>query len=376
MHLVRVTRGLPMKERELRRLFTRILTVSSPLSLALLGACGAATGTDEGFGGAGAGGTTTQGGSSNGGTSSAGKGGSSTGGGTAGSGGGQTCQGTMVGDAAPCAPYNVSVPSSCIPQGSMVGAALPAMTCQQVCAPQPIISSSCTLSANSSPQATVNCMALCAVGRRPDGFDCGRAELAQRGDYFAAMSRLEAASVDAFRILRDELAAFRAPRRLVNAAGRAARDEIRHARSTRALARRTGARAERPVISRRERRSLEAVALDNAVEGCVRETFGALLATTQAAAAKDPVVRAAMQRISRDETRHAALSWQVHGFLMRRLSLAARERIVQAQREAARELVASAEAEVPSFASVVGLPDRATTRELSERMARALWGFG
>jgi hypothetical protein len=219
-------------------------------------------------------------------------------------------------------------------------------------------------------------MALCAVGRRPDGFDCGPAELAQRGDYFAAMSRLEAASVDAFRILRDELAAFRAPRRLVNAAGRAARDEVRHARSTRALARRAGGRAERPVISRRERRSLEAVALDNAVEGCVRETFGALLASAQAIAARDPVVRAAMGRISRDETRHAALSWQVHGFLMRRLPPAARQRVLQAQREAARQLVASAQAEVPSFAAAVGLPDRETTHQLAARMASELLGVG
>ena len=249
------------------------------------------------------------------------------------------------------------------------------MTCQQICSPQPFANSNCSLLEYSKPSSVVQCMALCAVGRRPDGFDCGPGDMAALGDYLGAISRLEAASVDAFRSLRDELAAFGAPRRLVNAAGRAARDEIRHARSTRALARRAGGRAERPVILRRGRRSLEAVALDNAVEGCVRETFGALLATAQAQSAQDPVVRAAMQRISRDETRHAALSWQVHGFMMQRLTPAAQQRVLQAQREAARELVRSAQAKVPSFARAVGLPDQATTHELSARMATELWGL-
>jgi hypothetical protein len=49
---------------------------------------------------------------------------------------------------------------------------------------------------------------------------------------------LEAASVDAFRVLRLELRAHSAPRRLLRAASRAARDERRHARAAGALARR------------------------------------------------------------------------------------------------------------------------------------------
>ena len=52
-------------------------------------------------------------------------------------------------------------------------------------------------------------------------------------------------------------------------------------------------------------RELEAIAIENAVEGCVRESFGALLATWQAKTAGDARVRAAMKRIARDETRHA-----------------------------------------------------------------------
>jgi len=56
------------------------------------------------------------------------------------------------------------------------------------------------------------------------------------------------------------------------------------------------------------------VALENAVEGCVRETYGALIATRQAEAASDPVVRRAMRKIAADETAHAALSWDVASF--------------------------------------------------------------
>jgi hypothetical protein len=56
-------------------------------------------------------------------------------------------------------------------------------------------------------------------------------------------------------------------------------------------------------------RSLEELAVENAVEGCVRETYGALTAIWQARTAKDPSVAAAVRRIARDETRHAALSW-------------------------------------------------------------------
>lgn len=54
--------------------------------------------------------------------------------------------------------------------------------------------------------------------------------------------------------------------------------------------------------------NLEALALENAVEGCVRETFGALCGGYQAARAADPVVRRTLAQITRDETTHALVS--------------------------------------------------------------------
>jgi len=113
--------------------------------------------------------------------------------------------------------------------------------------------------------------------------------------YFAETAYLEAAAVDAFRILRDELEAHGAPQALVTGAERAATDEVRHTRihaQARAPLRRDADAAARAEASRSS--PIFAIALENAVEGCVRETFAALVAHHQAAAAGSPHVRAAM----------------------------------------------------------------------------------
>jgi len=180
--------------------------------------------------------------------------------------------------------------------------------------------------------------------------------------------------VIAFRVLRDELRAAGAPKALLRAAGRAARDEIRHARATGALARRFGGTPRAAAVARGARRSLEAIALENAVEGCVRETYGALLATRQAQLASDPVVRAAMMRIARDETRHASLSWRVGRWLETRLDPAARSNVEQAKQRAAREQrLALANEPDCCFADVAGLPSPAEAVQLAEHMQRLLW---
>lgn len=75
-----------------------------------------------------------------------------------------------------------------------------------------------------------------------------------------------------------------------------------------------------PRVSRWQPRSLTEVAADNAAEGCIRETYGALVAHVQARQAQDPAVRRVLRRIAADETRHAALSWELHGWAQHRLS--------------------------------------------------------
>jgi hypothetical protein len=197
---------------------------------------------------------------------------------------------------------------------------------------------------------SVECMILCGTGRRPPGYRARarRPARSQVGDYFAQMTELEAVSVDAFMVLRDELALHGAPRRLLRAAESAAQDEVRHARMARALTRRFGGSARPPHVAKRELRSLEEVAVENAVEGCVRETFGALTAMFQARAAADPSVRAAMSAIARDESRHAALGWQVAAWAEARLGAAARARVSAARHAAVEQLHAEACVDPPS----------------------------
>jgi hypothetical protein len=211
------------------------------------------------------------------------------------------------------------------------------------------------------------------TGRRPPGLlpslVAARPAL---GAYFAEMAQLEAASIEAFRLLRDELAHHRAPRGLVRAAERAIRDEIRHTRLTLALARRHGGEFRPPVVTKVPLRSLEAIAMDNAVEGCVRETFGALVATYQSRAAMDPSIRAVMKRIARDETRHAALAHDIDRWVRGRLDRATRAR-VEAARWAATEALLASEDE-PSFADrrTLGLPTRTEAQHLLHAMTTAL----
>jgi hypothetical protein len=188
------------------------------------------------------------------------------------------------------------------------------------------------------------------------------------------MAALEGASVQAFRSLGDDLSAHGAPRALVRACRRAARDEIRHARATRGLFRRRGRGVAISTAPRRVRPSLEEIALENAVEGCVRETYGALVAHWQSRTAADPRIRATMQRIAADETRHAALSWSIHAWTRSRLSRDARARVEAARRKAILELVPrSSRSYRGEWMHLAGLPSALQARALAEALERTLW---
>ncbi len=382
-----------MNDQRLRRILRSVL-LSAPLPLALLGAaCGGSSAGDfsadggssgksqggaAGTPSAGAGGASTAGSA---GSASAGAGGASAGAGGAGSSGSAGVAG--VGGGVPdecksnhpdsfCSPFSTTIPKTCLPAESQGGTVLTTTVCQAVCDPgHPV----CSVTAMNDGTVTLLCNPGCAIGRRPAGL-CEPEAISGNalGEYFAQIAHLEAASVTAFRVLRDELRAKGAPKKLVRAAARAARDEVRHTRSTGALARRFGGKPPRASIDRGPQRSLEAMAIENAVEGCVRETYGALLATRQAEQARHPGVRAAMQRIARDETRHAALSWSVGRWLETRLDPGARENVARAKRGAARELCAALAAEsVCAFADLAGLPSPDEALRLADEMRSMLW---
>jgi len=214
-------------------------------------------------------------------------------------------------------------------------------------------------------------------GRRPEQFVRTRTTQDSPrplGDLLAEMASLEAASVTAFHVLARELEAHRAPRVLCRAAERAAGDEVRHARTMSRLALRHGGSPIAVRVRQTRGRSLRRIAIENCVEGCVRETFGALVATWQAREARDPELRRAMQVIARDETRHAALAFRVAAWIDARLDSREKARIVDARKRAITALRRELAWDPPhELVTAAGVPTSKHALELLERAARALW---
>ncbi len=215
--------------------------------------------------------------------------------------------------------------------------------------------------------STVTCVELCAIPGRP------HAELAVDeapspigvGGFFAHAAWFEAASVDAFEILARDLREHGAPERLVRGARAARRDEERHADMASAFAEKHGAHTSRPAAPKHASRDLEAIATENAVEGCVNETFSAALAMWQAERAA-PEHRAHFAKIARDEARHAALAARVDAWIMPCLDDAARARV-----EAARAAKWDA-LERAASSGLVGLPSTHESRALARALRNAV----
>jgi hypothetical protein len=208
----------------------------------------------------------------------------------------------------------------------------------------------------------------CAEGRRHEGLTsipCVSRQAPALGAYFARAAHLEAAAALAFEHLEKELAALDAPADLQRAVRRARGDELRHARQVGLLAERFGTPAcpahARPMALR----SAYAIALENAKEGCVRETFGAAVAALRAERAEDPAVRDVAKRIAGDELRHAELAWCLHEWLLSLLGEGERAAVAAAMREAEAELWTELGGALdPELARLAGVPD--------ERMQRAV----
>lgn len=196
------------------------------------------------------------------------------------------------------------------------------------------------------------------------------------GHYFAALAQLEAAAIEAFTIMEEELIDFRAPADLVRRVARARNDEVRHAQQMSELARQHGASVPEVSIAPRQRRNLRDVAIENVAEGCVRETWGALCAHWQARAASQLEARRVWQRVAVDETEHAELSRDVHHWLWEQLSSDDRGLVAAAKQRAIAELLAEQEREREPAQEVVrwaGVPDRDRASELLRKLAARLW---
>jgi hypothetical protein len=379
-----------MNERKLRRLLGRIVLAALPLPAMACGGVATYQDTDGQGGDAGTGGGTAGRGGSGGSSSTAGVGGTISYGGVVGSGGtlvggfgggAGTGQGGSGGLSCQSGPTSCLDFSSFVVDSACVGdAEFPTLEqCSFLCnrvgtCPCGGSSPNCVIASRDALSATVQCAPSCVAGRRPAAFTPTTEHGADLGAHFARAAELEALAVIAFRNLRAELLELGAPSRLLRALTSAARDEVRHARATRRLARRFGRATAEPHALPRAARSIEAIAIENAVEGCVREAYGALSAVWQAQAAADPSVRGALRKIARDEVRHAALSMKVQRWLEPRLDPQGRRRVAEAKRAAVRELRAELDVTPPEpTVRLAGYPDRAQAQLLLDGLEVRLW---
>ena len=199
----------------------------------------------------------------------------------------------------------------------------------------------------------------CGVGRIPgDLAPCDEGTTV--GERLAMQAYYEAASVVAFERLAATLEASGAPSALVSRARRAAEEERAHAALFAKLARERGATvpALRFQPASESEPDLNALAVENATEGCVRETYGALVAMHQGLHAAEPAVRAAFASVADDEIDHAALSWELTAWLEARMPSEARAHVVASRAAAQRELRRSLQRFLTPIERALGLPER------------------
>jgi len=151
--------------------------------------------------------------------------------------------------------------------------------------------------------------------RRLEGAAHGKPEeLRSLTAAWLADAQAEHASIASFARFTLHLLALGAPPDLVGDAQRAASDEIEHAKLCFALASRYAGRSLGPGPLSLEGAvndvSLAELAVATVREGCVGETMSAVLAGERLERARDAEVRAALERIAADETRHAELGWR------------------------------------------------------------------
>ncbi|MEZ4399004.1 MAG: hypothetical protein R3B06_03250 [Kofleriaceae bacterium] len=215
-------------------------------------------------------------------------------------------------------------------------------------------------------------------GRRPIGYAPPPAvpSAAPLAAFFVEAAALEAASVTAFTQLAGALDRLGAPT-LAARARAAAVDEAHHAALMAARARAAGVSpAAAPAVTGGAPVDAFALALDNAVEGCVHECFAALVVAYQAdtLAAHAPSLAAEFAAIAADEVAHGQLAWDVAAWLEPQLTPWQRHEVDAARRRALDRLVATPAQAVASCpaptALALGLPSAAAAQILAAGLAR------
>ena len=207
-------------------------------------------------------------------------------------------------------------------------------------------------------------------GRRPLGHVEAPAAEGLAG-YLAGAAHLEAASVLAFEELAGQLERWGAPAALVSRCRLAADEERAHAVAVGGLATALGGAPPTPACTPAPE-DLYSAALHNAVEGCVHETWAALMAWCKASRATTPELRRIYAELAGDESGHAQLAWDLHAWMLGRLDPTQRASVIQAQAEALARLPERAAWQARNLPPELGLPDPEYTATLARRFVSGL----
>ena len=236
-----------------------------------------------------------------------------------------------------------------------------------------------------SPRATA--VAVCrmqtrytgGIGRRPEGLVVSEAEgTTEAGAFFARMEQLERAAVVAFARTATLLRAHGAPSHLVRDVLRAGREEERHVVLAARWRAHFGGALASIDVPELDTRTLAALARENATEGCVHETWGAVLAEAHARGAlrASPILARDLREIAADEASHAALSHRLDAWLRASTSARARRAIDRARRDAIEEVRASLEDDHADL-DAIGWPSRAARVRLFDAISSEMgWRSG
>ena len=216
------------------------------------------------------------------------------------------------------------------------------------------------------------------VGRKPPGIlEFKPQEIRKNqnavGSLLSRNAAFEAASVIAFEHLREELEFYDAPLSILKKIDAAIVDERRHAIQIAQLAHCYGQTADQFKVTKSVIRSLESIATDNMIEGCIGESWGALVGLHQAVTASDKSIAQVMQVIANEEIEHASLSWEIHAWLFPQLTSQEKERVVIAKQMALLELIKKAQQGTDQYVNqVMGLPEPKTATILAKKLVQSV----
>ncbi len=183
------------------------------------------------------------------------------------------------------------------------------------------------------------------------------AERARLAELWQADALMEHASIASFARFSLQLLALGAPAQLVGDAQAAGLDEVAHAERAFSIASRLAGRAigpgKLPELDHPLELDLLSVARATLAEGCIGETFAAVVAQEQARLAGDSSVRQALLDVAEDETRHAQLAFRFLAWALAQGGPKQRANLrAELRREAERKLAL--------------LPEPSSTAELSQ----------